>query len=207
MSYRHLLTAMLLGLFTQLARTEIQEIPAEEMTEAYIRDTTVILQKMEESETESPETERVIRVSPLDDDFSEGKYLQEQSRLSPELATPDNQHLKEQNQIQLQRQSRFTFIPPRVDPHRASREEAVRSALGLTANQPVDLSRLSFPGSPGDVTPPAGTNLTTSPRQFVISIPNINGHPARTFTAPGGEYQIDISPDKIDFKVNNISKQ
>ena len=53
------------------ANAEIVEIPAEEMTESYIKDTTVIIRKQAPSEISK--TRSVIRVSPIEDDFSEGE--------------------------------------------------------------------------------------------------------------------------------------
>lgn len=183
---------------------DIQEIPPEEMTEAYIKDTTVIVRKQEQAKSTGND-KTTIRVTPLEQGFSEGESLSQQTPANGPVDTPDD-YLSEHHETVLLQQSDYQFTAPGLDPLQLSREQALRSASGeLQAlnGETIDLNNPQFPSSiPSSINPPMGTDLSSTPGQFVISIPNNNNYANRSYTTPNGEYQIDITSDRIDFRLN-----
>lgn len=203
--YRYLMLSPLMLLVSHITLAEIKEIPPEEMTEAYIRDTTVIVRQQEIS-TDEEIKPSVIRVSPLEEGFSEGKDLaRTQTELDRPNNRPDSQYLSEHHETELLNQQAYAFRAPSADPLQQSRSEALASAsveLEKLTGQKIDLNNPQFPtGIPTSITPPTGTTLSSAPGQFVISIPNNSNYPSRNYRTPGGEYEINITPDTIDLRL------
>ena len=185
------------------AVAEIREIPPEEMTEAYIRDTTVIVRKQQPSQGHNDKSNAVIRVSPIDQDYSEGEATASSASNTEYAVQPEHQYLGEHHTMELLNQVAYSFRAPEADENKEARDDALRAALNLQPGETIDYDSLRFPSQiPDGVIPPLGTDVSTSPSQFVLSIPNTNNYTPKNYVTPGGEYQIDITPDSISFTIN-----
>ncbi|MCD8524114.1 MAG: hypothetical protein LRY66_12825 [Saccharospirillaceae bacterium] len=182
-------------------QAEITEIPAEEMTEAYIRDTTVIVRKQPAGQpAKDHQSDASLRVSPLDQPYDESADLKGGSEVPAQIM---DAYLAEQRNNALLNQNAFEFRSPSLDPQQALRDEYLRDVLGLEPGAPIDYSNLQFPTNiTPDITPPAGIGHTIAPGQFAISIPNSDNINAQTHQTPGGEYRIDVTPSEIIFTIN-----
>jgi len=203
-------TALISALVASMAtHADIEEISPEELTEAYIKDTTVIIRKQTADEVQNSQP-AIIKVSPLQETFSEGETLSEQPAQSVIPEVSDN-YLFERHEQELLNQSAYNFQAPVLDPHQNSREQALQSAsaeLQALTGETIDLNNPAFPtGIPDAIVPPIGTALSSSSGEFVISIPNNNAYPSRSYQTPNGEYQIDITPDRIDFRLSIPQQQ
>ncbi len=190
--------SILISITTQ---AEITEIPTEEMTEAYIKDTTVIVRHQAATqEGENLQGDASLRVSPLAEPYSETDQLNGNTEIPIQIT---DQYLSEQRNNALLSQSSYDFRTPALDPQQALREEYLRDALGLEPGTPIDYSNLQFPTNiTPDITPPAGLGYNIAPGQFAISIPNSDNINAQTQQTPGGEYRIDVTPSEIIFTIN-----
>lgn len=200
------LTTTLVGcslLLNLTATAEIREIPPEEMTEAYIRDTTVIVRKQQPDPEHNNKINAVIRVSPLEDDFSEGETTASATSANEYTPVAEQQYLGEHHSMELLNQVAYSFRAPLADENKEVRDNALRAALNLQPGEEIDYNNLRFPNQiPDGTIPPLGTGVNTSPSQFVLSIPNNGNYTPRNYATPGGEYQIDITPDRINFTLN-----
>src|SRR5690554_3021995 len=184
------------------AVADIQEIPPEEMTEAYIRDTTVVVPQQNQN---SSATAATVKVAPLEDLPGSNQATPGDDRSArPDLTSAAEQYLSEQRDRQLQQQQQPGFTQPQpTDANIAAREAYLRDLLGLKAGQPIDYNNLTFPVP--STLPPVPTGLTgyeLKADKFSISIPNTNNHPALTQQTPGGEMKVDVTPSDIIFTIN-----
>ena len=205
MKTRLTLSVLTLASLSISVNADIREIPSEELTESYIENTTVIVRKQEKAETAN-EAKRVIKVSPLEDDFSEGEDLATRTKQPLDTLPANDEYLGERQSNALANQAIYNFQSPTLDPLQASRNEALQAAsieLQALTGETIDLANPTFPTQiPESIVPPIGTGISSSPGSFVFSIPNSNGYPSDNFSTPGGEYQINITPDTIDFQLN-----
>ncbi|UXD87618.1 hypothetical protein [Thalassolituus hydrocarboniclasticus] len=188
-------------LISASAQAEITEIPPEEMTEAYIKDTTVIVRRQPAAQkAENGQGDTSLRVSPLDKPYSESDQLKGGTEVPSQIA---DQYLSEQRDNALLSQSTYDFQTPTLDPQQALREEYLRDVLGLEPGTPIDYNNLQFPTTiTPDNPPPAGLGYVIAPGQFSISIPNSDNINAQTHQTPGGEYQVEVTPSEIIFTIN-----
>lgn len=193
----HHLTLLFAGtlLLPGVTLAEIREIPAEEMTEAYIKDTTVIVRK---KKTEENGTGTEVKVKPLADQFSEGESLN--ANRSDSGGAADNYQAEMiNNDLAIRNSTGYDA----TDPLQAQREAYLRQVLGLDPGAPIDYNKLAFPTNVStDITPPAGIGSVITPGQFSISIPNNGNYQSQNIQTPGGEYQVNITPSNITFTLN-----
>lgn len=184
------------------AMADIKEIPPEEMTEAYIRDTTVVVPQQNQSQSATKATIKVAPLENLSDNDKPGPGDDRSAR--PDLTPAAEQYLSEQRDRQLQQQQQPGLTQPQpTDANIAAREAYLRDLLGLKAGQPIDYNNLKFPVP--STLPPVPTGLTgyeLKADQFSISIPNTNNYPAISQQTPGGEMKVDVTPSDIIFTIN-----
>src|SRR5690554_5356283 len=157
---------------------EIEEISAEEMTETHIRDTTVILRKQPNQEAQQRPD-----LIPLSD-----SYLSEQRERSL-IQQQSNANLKPYDASQIERERNL---------------ERIWKEFNIQDDIPKDYGNLTFPSNidPSGSNIPAGTDYSIGKHNFSISIPNTNSYQPNTHRTPNGEYQINITEDKIQFIMN-----
>lgn len=181
-----------------ISQAEIVEIPAEEMTESYIRDTTVIVRKQAPTQENARRT--LIRVSPLEDDFSEGESTAEAAQLQriEYEAMPDDNTA--QLQYEFQRISATQYAAPDYDHDRYANDDNLRRLLGLADDEPIDYANLRYPLTSVDgETPPEGMNLT--PETFQIVIPNTGNYRNDSYSTQNGEMGVTVTPENITFEM------
>ncbi|MEK9711056.1 MAG: hypothetical protein VW258_00665 [Thalassolituus sp.] len=190
------------ALLSPLAQAEIQEIPAEEMTESYIRDTTVIVRKQAPTVENTQRT--LIRVSPLEDDFSEGESVSDSTAEIRQMYEAMPGDMTAQTEYEFYRVNQVIPTTPEYDPDRYANDAKLREVLGLSPNEAIDynnLSNLALPtvGPDGETVP---DGMTINPGSFQIVIPNTNGYPSESHLTPNGEASINVTPENITFQFN-----
>jgi hypothetical protein len=191
-----------LALTAAIASAEIVEIPPEEMTQEYIRDTTVIVKESVPVLEQAPKA--MIKVSPLEDDFSEGESTLETTgeltaaqRALLESIFSDN---SAQQNFQLDSQSSFAYQSPAYDPYLHVNDDKLREVLGLEPGAPIDYNNLQFPATAQT----NGVNALSSdnPGQFQLVIPNSGNYSPSAFSTPNGEIGVTVTSDNIIFQMN-----
>lgn len=197
-SFIILIAALSLTLTSNVS-AEIQEISPEEMTEAHIRDTTVIIKRQQTSE---PQKNINVKVTPNKgnelDNFDDPN---QQSQQRPDLTPLSDSYLSEQRERSLQQQQSSVSMPP-YDATQIEREHNLNriwKEFNLQGDIPTDYGNLTFPTY---IDIPAGTDLSIGSHEFSISIPNTNNYHPSTQQSPNGEYQINITDDNIKFIIN-----
>lgn len=194
-------TLLLLPLLaTPLAYAEIVEIPAEEMTESYIKDTTIIVRKQAPSEIS--QTRSVIRVSPIKDDFSEGNSTSDSTALVREAYEKMPFDMTTQTQYQFDTASSYNIESPAYDGDRHANDDRLREILGLDASEPIDYSNLQFPVGAAPIGTSVPNNLDISGQQFQIIIPNSSNYRPEAYTTTNGEIGVSVTPEQIILQVN-----
>ena len=195
-------------LWPQFAQAEIREISPQELTESYIRDTTVIIRRERntadgEPHQTSPGAKATLRVSPADKSFSAANTLDGQQRQHMPPVDKENDYSADINSALLDASQDYTFSSHAYDVLKQERDSRLRNVLNPDPGTAIDYSDLQFPTA---VTPdgslPPGSAYTIAPAQFSISIPNSGNYPPYSFRTPGGEYQVDVTPDDIVFTIN-----
>ena len=184
-----------------LTFAEITEIPAEEMTESYIRDTTVIVRK--KAPTQQNERRSIILVSPLEDDFSEGESTSQSTIDMREQYEAMPYDMTAQTEYEFARISQSIPDTPVYDHDKFVNEAALRSALGLEEGTPIDYENLSLSNAvyPDGAVPPS--ELAISPYSFEIVIPNAGNLAPESHSTPNGDFDINVTPDEIRFQFNS----
>tara|TARA_R110001583_G_scaffold59805_1_gene177860 strand:+ start:1326 stop:1940 length:615 start_codon:yes stop_codon:yes gene_type:complete len=191
--------SIITGFGFNAVQAEIVEIPPEEMTEAYIKDTTVIVRKKAPVPTNEKRT--LIRVSPLEEDFSEGQTLDSEMDSFALIEQQQNLTITDQQANDLNARASYDFVTPNMDPNELAREDNLRAVLGLPEGSPIDYSTLQFPTGTA-LNPESGIGSNSGSQGFQLQIPNANGIPAQSFTTPNGEFGVNVTPEGITFQMN-----
>lgn len=191
------------------ANAEISSLTTEELTDTYIRDTTVIVQKSEPSQQQEPAIPVTLKVTPLE----KGAQLLPDdpthtiSSISPELTS----YTDELNQIELDSSlllpppnSTTEFIRPGPSDEGLA---AVRAAYGIADDEPIDLTSFTFDNNVvgtalSGANLPNGTGVTANGQSFTISIPNTGNFRQQTITSPNGEIGVRVTPGQIQYTIN-----
>ncbi|ASP39991.1 hypothetical protein CHH28_15495 [Bacterioplanes sanyensis] len=180
------------------ALADIEEIPPEQLTEEYIRDTTVIVPVRAPSQ---PQQTVNATVSPAQAPYSPGSNARQAMVIEQGVILPPD--MSEQTQQQLMSSLSQQFNNPALNPNIGLSEQYLRDALNLQAGQPINLDELRFPTN---ITPDqsliGGLDYLLTPGQLTISIPNSSSYPERQYTTPGGEYYINVTNQRIEFTLD-----
>lgn len=207
----YLLIAALSLTTIHLVQADIKEIPPEEMTEAYISDTTVIIPKQKTSE---PQDSIHVKVSPVGSiELDRIPDPNQNSQQRPDLTPLSEAYLSEQRERSLQQQQstdRLNIYEP-MQLERETNLNKIWKQFDIQGDIPTDYGNLAFPTNigPADMNKvPEGTSYNLQGQQFSISIPNTNGVkvPDQPIRTPNGEYQINITNDNIQFIMNAPKK-
>ena len=185
---------------------EISSLSSEELTDTYIKDTTVIVRqkKPQDTSTTIPVT---LKVTPLEQatQVLPEDQTHSTSIISHELSTYDdlnNQRALENNLTPQLPVATTEFLKA---PLSETVLNQVRQAYGIGAGESVDLTALPFltnltPSNPGDI--PAGTSYQTTERSFTITIPNIGNYNTQQISSPNGEIGVNVTPQNIEYTLN-----
>lgn len=197
---------------------DITEIPAEEMTESYIQDTTVIVPKNKQQ----PLDEINVTVSP-NEGYSDSQLLGDRPEPNHEgLKRPDLKPLSDDNLAKLQADSirqqhsslETPFLNLNIQEYDNQLREQLRKnnipleSLGIPKDGPIDYSRLQFPSglTSSEIILPNGLEFESSPSQFIITIPNRGFNTPSQDLTPGGEYQIKVDNNQLQLIINNPNR-
>ncbi|CCK76249.1 MAG: hypothetical protein KBT75_03545 [Oleispira antarctica] len=204
-SVKYLIIPLLL-LVNDAALAEISSLTSEELTDTYIKDTTVIVRPQETKEARQTIPVK-LKVTPLE---QATQVLPENqsgtmSSISHELSTYDdlnNQRALENNLTPQLPIATTKFLKA---PLSEATLNQVRQAYGIGAGETVDLSTLRFltnltPTNPGDI--PAGSSYQTTERSFTIKIPNMGNFNTQQIASPNGEIGVNVTPSHIEYTLN-----
>lgn len=192
------------------AWAEISSLSSEELTDTYIKDTTVIVRqkKPQDTSTTIPVT---LKVTPLEQatQVLPEDQTHSTSIISHELSTYDdlnNFRALESNLAQPLPIASTIFLK---DPASETALQLIRDKYGDEQNvydgQPIDLTTLPFlgtiiPSNPQEI--PAGVDYQITPNSFTITIPNIGNYNTQQISSPNGEIGVNVTPQNIEYTLN-----
>lgn len=200
----------LLFLMSTGAWAEISSLTSEELTDTYIKDTTILVrqQKPQEVSTSIPVK---LKVTPLE---QATQVLPENqsaalASVSHELSTYDdlNNFRALENNLAPQLPNASTIFLK--DPASEAALQLIRGSYGeeqgVYTGQPIDLATLPFldtltPSNPGAVPPELEYQTTES--SFTIKIPNLGNFNTQQISSPNGEIGVNITPSNIEYTLN-----
>ncbi|GGY54087.1 hypothetical protein GCM10011297_28680 [Bacterioplanes sanyensis] len=196
-SQRLAIVLVLTGL-SPCSQADIEEIPAEELTEAYIRDTTIIVPHAQPQSAKQPVN---LKVSPAQPGYKAAQTARDSAAIKQGVILPPD--MSEQTQQQLLTTLSQQFDNPALNPNLGLSEQYLRNALNLQGGEPINLNELRFPTNLTPNQPlTGGLGYMITPSQLTISIPNSNQYPERSYTTPGGEYQVNVTDQRIEFTLD-----
>jgi hypothetical protein len=190
-----------------LVWSEISTLTASELTDTYIKDTTVIVRPTQ-APTEAVDKVRVkLKISPIEETtqirpHDDEKYLTE---ISEELNTYTelNEQAALSNNLQLLTAiPTDNFLTPQPSEDVLNR---VRAAYGLELGEPIDLTSLAFKTNLTPtlgLTNPSQAKLTTTESSFTIRIPNTGNFNSQNIASPNGEIGVNVTPSHIEYTLN-----
>lgn len=196
---------LLAACFASVSYADIKEIPAEEMTESYIRDTTVLVPKAQDSQPSNVQ----VKVDPNPAPTTLDSLPKDDGSQASKPAIGSS-YAPEQRELQLQQsQQRTASQQPIFDPQQQSRDDNLRSVLrkhnidfasiGVPETGPIDYSKLQYP-SMGKVDA-QGNSVNATANQIIISVPN-SGYSFKEQQTPKGEYQIRVENGNLQLIIN-----
>lgn len=207
-------TTLLVGIFSLAlactsANAEISSLTSEELTDTYIKDTTVIIQQ--EQPAEQPETEPVpvtLTVTPLE----KGAQVLPQdpthsvSSISNELDTYtdlNNQAAIDQALLQPAPDSTTRFLRPALD---EAMLNTIKDAYGIDRGEQIDLTTLKFNDNIPLDNLTAASDLQITPiiedNSFTIRIPNTGNFNTQQISSPNGEVSVNVNSQFIEYTLN-----
>ena len=201
------LFAAFLATASSLASTEISTLTSEELTDTYIKDTTVIVQQEKTEESDAESIPVTLTVTPLE----KGAQVLPQdpthsvSSISNELDTftdLNNQVAIDQSLLQPVPDATTKFLRPPIDQDIL---DAVAREYGLPAGQPIDLASLPFlenlmPTTP--INPETQIGYKTEASSFTIQIPNTGNYNTQQISSPNGEVSVNVNSQFIEYTLN-----
>ncbi|MBL4797753.1 MAG: hypothetical protein JKY50_10085 [Oleispira sp.] len=194
-------------LASTLSWSEISTLTASELTDTYIKDTTVIVRPTQ-APKESVEKVRVnLKVSPIDEPTQIRPHDDERNlaAMSQELNSYTELNERAALSTNLQTSLPITstqFLTPQPSNDVLNR---IRAAYGLDSSAPVDLTSLPFLSN---LTPtlglenPGNATYSTSPDSFTIRIPNTGNFNTQNIASPNGEIGVNVTPSHIEYTLN-----
>jgi hypothetical protein len=198
--------ATLLLMINAATWAEISSLSSEELTDTYIKDTTVIVRQKKEQDVTSSLPVR-LKVTPLE---QATQVLPEDqnhsiSAISHELSTYDDLNNQRALENNLTPQLPIATTQFLKEPLSEELLNTVRQAYGIGSTENVDISTLPFltnltPSNPGDI--PTGTSYQSTENSFSITIPNIGNFNSQQIASPNGEIGVNVSPSSIEYILN-----
>lgn len=196
----------LLLLVNSIAWAEISSLSSEELTDTYIKDTTVIVRQQKPENTSSSVPVK-LKVTPLEE--ATQLLPQDQthtvSAISHELSTYDdlnNQRALDNNLAPQLPLATTEFLKAPVS---EGVLDAIRNSYNLTG--PIDLTSLGFKTSlPDDLgissSLPTNSAFTADGNSFTIRIPNLGNFNSQQIASPNGEIGVNVTPSHIEYTLN-----
>lgn len=186
-------------LFSVLTQAEITEIPAEELTDSYIRDTTIIVRQAETIPL-AKKSKVQIKVSPQP--YSSAQNIEQENA---SLDSSTNNH--EASNVKAHSPDVYQFLTQQqastYDHQREKRERDIRKHYNIPYNKPLDLNAINLPVSEnGKYDLGSGNSYLIGNRSLEIRVPNSKGFNAQTIKTQDGTYDVQVTPTDVIFKFN-----
>ncbi len=200
-------------LTSTVAWSEISSLSQEELTDTYIKDTTVIVRPQKEQPAVSEDVRISLKVSPLEEatQLTPQDNTQILSAINPALNSYTELNEQAALRANLAPQTPLPttqfLLPPASEDALALIRQEYNGAYGIEAGTPIDLTSLGFlPTLPQEQSfkngLPAGTALSADDRSFTLRIPNLGNFNSQSFATPNGEVGVNVTPAHIEYTVN-----
>jgi hypothetical protein len=200
-------SSLLLLLASTSTWSEISSLSASELTDTYIKDTTVIVRPEQPTQDANEKVRVKLKVSPLEETASTVPNESEAklSAISEDLNSYTE--LNEQAALSTNLQPTLPAVTTQFITPQPSEEtlNAIRNAYGLESNAIVDLTSQSLLSKlkPNLGLPNTGdAQYSTTSDSFTISIPNTGYFNSQNITSPNGEIGINVTPSRIEYTLN-----
>jgi hypothetical protein len=200
-------SSLLLLLASTSTWSEISSLSASELTDTYIKDTTVIVRPEQPTHDVNEKVRVKLKVSPLEETASTVPNESE-AKLSA-ISEDINSYTELNEQAALSTNLQPTlpavttqFITPQPSEEALSQ---IRNAYGIDSDTAIDLTSLSFKDTliPDIGLPNTGdAQYSTTSDSFTISIPNTGNFNSQNITSPNGEIGINVTPSRIEYTLN-----
>ncbi len=198
----------LLLLASSVTWSEISSLSSEELTDTYIKDTTVIVrqQKTDKSSVSVPVQ---LKVTPLEEatQVLPQDQVHTTSAISHELSNYDDLNKQRALDSNLAPQlplatTQFLKAPPSEAAIQAIRRK-YGAEQGVIPGQSFDLTTLPFLTDlrPSDISVGADTYEITD-NSFTIRIPNLGNFNSQQISSPNGEIGVNVTPSHIEYTLN-----
>lgn len=184
---------------SNFAYAEFSEIPAEQLTESYIRDTTIIVQKKQPKALlkedlhlkVKPQSYSLAKQQDMDKLPSANNPSNRLKLVTPDINTPVMAQFIKQRQAMV------------YDHEAEQREYKLRDKYNLAYPKDVDLQTLSLPvGDNGKYDLGQNKSYNIQAKSLEIRIPNIKGYKAQSIRTEDGVYDVQVTPSNLIFKFN-----
>lgn len=200
-------SSLLLLLTSTFAWSEISSLSASELTDTYIKDTTVIVRPEQPTQDISNKVRVNLKVSPLE---KTATTLPSETEAKLAIISEDlNSYteLSEQAALSTNLQPTLPMATTQFLTQPPSEEvlTQIRNAYGIDSNSPIDLTSLNFKDT---LIPDIGLSNTgdaqysTTSESFTISIPNTGNFNSQNIASPNGEIGINVTPSRIEYTLN-----
>jgi hypothetical protein len=196
----------LLASASSLSWAEISSLSSEELTDTYIKDTTVIVRQPKE-ENATTKIPVKLKVTPLEETAQvlPDDQNNQMASISNELSTYDDLN----NFRALDNETQIPLPPATTEflqaPTSQTLLDQVRLAYDIESELPVDLTNLNFePVNPPLAADPvlASSVLSTDDRSLTLRIPNNGNFNSQQIQTPNGEISVNVTPDFINYTIN-----
>lgn len=196
-------------LFSFGAVAEISSLTAEELTDTYIKDTTVIVRqpKKEVPKVNIPVS---LRITPLEQQTQILPQDQIQSA-STTAANPGIHSYDDLNNFRALDNNLQLALPSSTgqliqEPKSAALLQQIQDKYGLDS-LPTDLTTLGFNSNmANDISIqsqlPSGTQFSADDRSMTFSIPNLGNFNSQQIKSPNGEIGVNVTPSQIQYTIN-----
>lgn len=200
-------TSLLLLLASTSAWSEISSLSASELTDTYIKDTTVIVRPEQPTQDVNEKVRVKLKVSPLEETASTVPNESEAKLSAISEDINSYTELNEQAALSTNLQPTLPAVTTQFITPQPSEEALtqIRNAYGIDSDTAIDLTSLSFKDTliPDIGLPNTGdAQYSTTSDSFTISIPNTGNFNSQNITSPNGEIGINVTPSRIEYTLN-----
>jgi hypothetical protein len=197
----------LLLLVNSIAWAEISSLSSEELTDTYIKDTTVIV-RQQKPENKSPSVPVKLKVTPIEEatQLLPQDQTHSVSSISYELSTYDDLNNLRALDNNLAPQLPLATTEFLKAPTSEAVLNDIRNAYNIGAGEPIDLTSLTFREKlPDNYILPVEFDkdtLTATGNSFTIKIPNLGNFNSQQIASPNGEIGVNVTPSHIEYTLN-----
>ncbi|MBA35567.1 MAG: hypothetical protein CMI14_09055 [Oleispira sp.] len=199
--------SLLLLLASTSTWSEISSLSASELTDTYIKDTTVIVRPEQPTQDVNEKVRVKLKVSPLEETASTVPNESEAKLSAISEDINSYTELNEQAALSTNLQPTLPAVTTQFITPQPSEEALtqIRNAYGIDSDTAIDLTSLSFKDTliPDIGLPNTGdAQYSTTSDSFTISIPNTGNFNSQNITSPNGEIGINVTPSRIEYTLN-----